>query len=326
MKNQKIVSLYSMQEILDIKFEQTMLPSRYADYLGVQYSSIVTKEHKKEKGQFFTPTEISDFMGKIATKPKTAEISILDPGCGTAILTCSLIENIITKNTTSIELVAYETDYNLFSYTEKSLQHLKKWLNNKNIEFTYRLFASDFILDMGKSIEKIDETFDYIISNPPYFKLPKDDERVLQLTKLVNVQPNIYSLFMVIAVNLLKENGEMIFITPRSFASGQYFNSFRDYFFNKINLKLIHLFKTRSKTFDRDKVLQELLIIKASKSKNTKVIISTSEGLSDIETPITKSLKISKIINLKSKDKTLFLPTSEKEIEIISLFKSWKTS
>lgn len=315
-----------MQEILDIKFEQTMLPSRYADYLGVQYSSIVTKEHKKEKGQFFTPTEISDFMGKIATKPKTAEISILDPGCGTAILTCSLIENIITKNTTSIELVAYETDYNLFSYTEKSLQHLKKWLNNKNIEFTYRLFASDFILDMGKSIEKIDETFDYIISNPPYFKLPKDDERVLQLTKLVNVQPNIYSLFMVIAVNLLKENGEMIFITPRSFASGQYFNSFRDYFFNKINLKLIHLFKTRSKTFDRDKVLQELLIIKASKSKNTKVIISTSEGLSDIETPITKSLKISKIINLKSKDKTLFLPTSEKEIEIISLFKSWKTS
>jgi len=313
-----------MQEILDIKFEQTMLPSRYADYLGVQYSSIVSKEHKKEKGQFFTPTEISDFMGKIATKPKTSEISILDPGCGTAILTCSLIENIINKSTTSIELVAYETDYNLFSYTEKTLQHLKKWLNNKNIEFTYKLFASDFILDMGKSIEKIDETFDYIISNPPYFKLPKDDERVLQLTKLVNVQPNIYSLFMVVAVNLLKENGELIFITPRSFASGQYFNSFRDYFFNKINLKLIHLFKTRSKTFDRDKVLQELLIIKASKPKNTKIIISTSEGLSDIETSITKSLKISEIINLKSKDKTLFLPTSKKEIEIISLFKSWK--
>jgi len=315
-----------MQEILDLKFEQTILPSRYADYLGVQYSSIISKGHKKVNGQFFTPTEISDFMGKIASKPKSNEIAILDPGCGTAILTCSLIENIISKSTTSIELVAYETDFNLFSYTEKSLQYLKKWLNNKNINFKYRLFASDFILDMGKSIGKDKETFDYIISNPPYFKLPKNDQRVLLLKNIVKVQPNIYSLFMVIAVNLLKNNGEMIFITPRSFASGQYFNSFRNYFFNKVNLKLIHLFKTRSKTFDRDKVLQELLIIKASKTKNTKITISTSEGLKDIENPITNSLKLSDILNLKSKDQTLFLPTSKKEIEIISLFKSWKNN
>lgn len=309
-----------MQKMLDIKFEKLILPSKYADYLGVQYTSIVSKEHKKEKGQFFTPTQISDFMGSIASKPKSPNISILDPGCGTAILTCSLIENIINTKTESIDLVAYESDYNLITYTEKSLQNLKEWLNAKKIEFTYQLFANDFILDIGKSKEK----FDYVISNPPYFKLAKNDERVLQLKSIVNVQPNIYTLFMAISVDLLKENGEMIFITPRSFASGQYFNSFRDYFFSNINLSFIHLFKTRSKTFDRDKVLQELLIIKATKSKNNTVIISTSEGLKDIFTPLTNVLKTDEIINLKTKDKTLFLPTSDKEIQIISLFKSWK--
>lgn len=70
---------------------------------------------------------------------------------------------------------------------------------------------------------------------------------------------------------------------PRSFASGQYFNSFRDYFFKNININFIHLFKTRSETFDRDSVLQETLILKGRKDKLKQVIVSTSEGLKDIK-------------------------------------------
>ena len=74
--------------------EKTILPSEFADSLGLQYTATVTKEHKKEEGQFFTPKEISSFMGNIASEPTSKNISILDPGCGTAILTCSLIEKI----------------------------------------------------------------------------------------------------------------------------------------------------------------------------------------------------------------------------------------
>ena len=76
----------------NIKFEE--LPSQFADFLGINYTSTVTKEHKKEEGQFFTPQEIANFMGKIAYKSNSKNISILDPGCGTAILTCALIENL----------------------------------------------------------------------------------------------------------------------------------------------------------------------------------------------------------------------------------------
>jgi len=313
-----------MKKDIKIEIKRDWLPSEYADYLGVVYSNSVSKEHKKTKGQFFTPTEISDFMGKVSTNKNLSEISILDPGCGTGILTCSLIENLINKKTRIIRLVAYETDFNLFKYTEKSLQYLKKWLNSRNIEFTYLLFANDFIVDMAISFQNTIEKFDYIISNPPYFKLAKNDKRVLLLKNVVDVQPNIYSLFMVVSVNLLKENGEMVFITPRSFASGQYFNSFRDYFFNNVNIELIHLFKTRNKTFNRDKVLQELLIIKATKQKINKTVISTSEGLNDISKSIIRHIRFENIINLNTKDKTLFLPTTEREIEIINLFKAWK--
>ncbi len=39
------------------------LPSHYADRLGVLYAKTVTTQHKKDNGQFFTPTAIAQFMG-----------------------------------------------------------------------------------------------------------------------------------------------------------------------------------------------------------------------------------------------------------------------
>lgn len=315
-----------MQTTLEIEKNIDTLPSKYADILGVKYTSIVSKEHKKGKGQFFTPTAISNFMGSIASKPKSKNITILDPGCGTAILTCALVENLIEFELNSIQLVAYETDITLFPYTEQSLQHLKKWTKEKGVKFSYTFLTSDFIEDMANSMENHIETFDYIISNPPYFKLAKDDKRVKLLQNLVKGQPNIYSFFLAVSVNLLKKNGELIYIIPRSFASGQYFNSFRDYFFNNINLNFIHLFKSRSETFDRDSVLQETLILKGNKDNSTEVIISTSEGLKDIQEPLQKTFNISDLIDLKSKAKILHLPTTEYEENVIQLFKSWKNN
>lgn len=315
-----------MQTRLEIWSDFDMLPSRFADLLGVEYSFSVSKEHKKERGQFFTPAVISSFMGNIASEPRSKNIRILDPGCGTAVLSCSLIERLVQYNLESIELVAYETDFMLFPYIEKSLQNLKRWLKEKNIGFKYTLLVNDFIEDMANALDEHEDSFDYIISNPPYFKLSKDDKRIKLFEKQVKGQPNIYSFFMAVSVNLLKKEGEFIFIVPRSFASGQYFNSFRDYFFSHISLNYVHLFKSRSKTFDRDKVLQETLILKGSKTISRKVVISTSEGLKDLKAPIIKEYDLKEIIDLKSKAKILHLPTSEFEEEVMLLFKSWKNN
>lgn len=311
--------------VLEIEKNIDCLPSKYADVLGVKYTSTVSKEHKKGKGQFFTPTAISNFMGSIASPPKK-NISILDPGCGTAILSCALVENLIEFGLNSIHLVAYETDITLFPYTEKSLQRLKNWTKENGVKFSYTLLTSDFIEDMAKSMENHIETFDYIISNPPYFKLAKDDRRVKLLQNLIKGQPNIYSFFLAVSVKLLKKDGELIYIVPRSFASGQYFNSFRDFFFNNIDLNFIHLFKSRSETFNRDNVLQETLILKGAKDGLKKVVVSTSEGLKDIKNPLQKTYDINDLIDLNSKAKILHLPTTVYEENVIKLFKSWENN
>lgn len=306
------------------------LPSKFADRLGIYYTQQVTTKHKKDNGQFFTPTEIARLMASYCDLTKTT-IRILDPGCGTAILTCALIEHLVeTRNDIElIDLVAYETDPDLISFSQKTLTYLKKWLLEKGIKFQYLLHIHDFILDNAKALKENynGELFDLIISNPPYFKLAKDDEKTIAAKELVSGQPNIYSIFMGIAAKLLSENGELIFITPRSFASGNYFKAFRELFFNTVQIDKIHLFNSRKDTFNRDSVLQETVVIKAIREEinpNKNVLVSSSIGIKDIFEPTIKYFNSSELIDLNSKEKILHLPTSDKEENILNMVSTWQ--
>ncbi|MBA3986479.1 MAG: N-6 DNA methylase [Bacteroidota bacterium] len=314
------------------------LPADYADRLGVIYTSKVTKEHKKENGQYFTPVEISRFMGELAGESGKT-IKILDPGCGIGILSCALIEKLIIKfNIEKIELTVYETDSNVLPYTEATLNYLNTWLKTKNICLEKKILTDDFILANAAALEDSNislfgeitfNKFDFIISNPPYFKLSKEDKRTKAAEKLVSGQPNIYAFFMGISARLLNETGQLIFITPRSFASGNYFRTFRKYFFLNTTIQQIHLFVSRKDTFNRDSVLQETMILKAIKSKKeikneSKIIISSSFGMLDLSEPKIKLYNQSELIDLTSTEKILHLPTTDYEEEIVNLFKSWK--
>lgn len=309
------------------------LPSEYADRLGIYYTKQVTQKHKKESGQFFTPTPIAHLMASFCDLTGNI-LRILDPGCGTAVLTCALIEHLTEQNNNIefIDLVAYETDPELISFSQETLSHLKKWLQLKGVRFQYLLHIHDFILDNAKALQRTSQNqdnFDIIISNPPYFKLAKDDEKTIAAKELVSGQPNIYSIFMGIASKLLNENGELIFITPRSFASGNYFKAFRELFFNTVQIDKIHLFNSRKDTFNRDSVLQETVIVKAIKSAinpNKQVTVSSSVGIKDISEPTIKYFPSSELIDLNSKEKILHLPTNDKEESILDLVTSWENN
>lgn len=313
----------------DIEHFTNELPSEYADRLGIYYSKQVTTKHKKENGQFFTPMPIARLMASYCNLSITS-IRILDPGCGTAILTCALLERLVETNANIeiIDLIAYETDPELISFSQKVLNYLKNWLFDKGVKLQYLLHIYDFILDNSKALrEKYNgEQFDLIISNPPYFKLSRDDEKTIAAKELVSGQPNIYSIFMGIAAKLLAEKGELIFITPRSFASGNYFKAFREFFFNTVQIDKIHLFNSRKDTFNRDNILQETVVIKAineSIDPNKKVLVSSSLGIKDIFEPSIKCFISSELIDLNSKEKILHLPTSNKEESILKLVSFW---
>ena len=132
-----------MSKIVNIEPFNQELPSEFADRLGVYYTQQVTTAHKKTNGQFFTPTPIARLLSSFCDISKT-KIRILDPGCGTAILSCVLIEHLIEVQTgiEQIESVAYETDLELIPYSQKALEYLKQWLLNKGIQFKYILHCN----------------------------------------------------------------------------------------------------------------------------------------------------------------------------------------
>ena len=307
-------------------------PTSYADRIGILYSAVRSDEFKKKNGQFFTPPDISHFMSSLSDF-KGDDVKILDPGTGIGILSLSLIETLVTNNKKikKIELVAYETDSKLINYTQESFSYLKKWLKNRKIKFDYILRANDYISDNKYVLNGKENVgiYDIVISNPPYFKLSNSDERVKSVKQIIHGQANIYSLFLYLSARLLKNNGELIFIIPRSFTSGLYFKAFREKFFEMISLKKIHIFGSRKLAFNRDEVLLENIIIQGVKNnnlQNSTIEISNSNGTLDLAHLRKRIFFASDLIDLNSEHKILHIPsTTEEELAIIK-FKEWKNN
>lgn len=316
-------------------------PSIFADTLGIEYAKSSNDSHKKVFGQYLTPVEVAAFMASLASKRESSSIKILDPGIGSGVLSISLVEFIIEnyKNVSLIHLVGYEIDSGLMTVSRTAFEYLAKWAQKKGVSFTYAIRFKDFVLDKAYVLDdrpslfcdlhcdQKDEIFDIIISNPPYFKIAKDDPRARAASKVVYGQPNIYALFMAISSRMLNHDGELIFITPRSYASGPYFRSFRDFFFSEVVPIQFHLFNSRTEAFDRDAVLQENLIVHAKKNGKKhdaiKVTISVSNGSLDIKSCFSRTLPLIRVIDSSSLNKIVFLPTTEADDRILSVVDSW---
>ena len=329
-----------MSVTLEIKSIVDEQPSNFADRMGQIYAQTVTTQHKKDNGQFFTPTKIAHFMANLAKK-SMSKLKILDPGCGTAILSISLIEELVKETSTDlkeIELVVFETDQDVLPYTQFAIDYLEKWLKQYNVKLISKINTNDFVLENKDCFEKnatlffepLNGTFDIVISNPPYFKIAKEDKRAVVAKSVVWGQPNIYSIFLMVAARLLKQGGELIFITPRSFTSGNYFRAFRETFLQEIKIQQIHLFGSRRDAFDRDNVLQETLILKGTKQKmnghSSSILVTHSNGIKDIDNYTENFYRIDELIDLNSKEKIIHLPTNETDDNVIKLFKSWPAS
>jgi adenine-specific DNA-methyltransferase len=316
-------------------------PTEFAERIGRWYASLVPAEHKKRFGQYFTTVEVADFMASLC-QAKHEMIRILDSGAGAGVLACALAEHLasLRDRPSKLVIVAYETDATLFAVLEKSLSFLQCQLKKHGVAVIFAIRNEDFIM---KNAEALDESlklfpdqtedFDIVICNPPYFKLSKSDPRAKAADAVVHGQPNIYALFMAVAAYMLAPDGDFIFITPRSFASGPYFRLFRERFFAKMRPERIHTFISRTEAFDRDDILQENMIMKArrldgwlSKLKDTPILISSSNGASDLSTIKPRKVPLESVFDVASFDKVLRIPVSEEEEEIVRFIHAWPGS
>lgn len=311
------------------------LPSAYAARLASHYATSASDAHKKAHGQFFTPLVLAQHLASLTTA-FGPELRLLDPGIGTGVLTCALVEHLAatTPDLTTLWLDGYELDEGVQPYAQAALDYLAEWLEARDIQCHARLLPVDFIeahAEIWTFPLAPAPVYDLVIANPPYFKLAAADPRNALARHRQLDQPNIYALFLVQAALLTRPGGELLFLIPRSFCSGPYFERFRRFFFEHLRLDVVHLFHSRSKAFEKDAVLQENLLLKATCRQSTPgvppdyaVRIVASEAGHDAAAAPGLEYPVQELVDFGSREQVLFLPTSEAERTLLADFKLWR--
>ncbi len=200
-----------------------------------KYIDDMPKKERKKYGQFFTSKETARFMAGLYTISESLpKVRILDAGAGSGILSCALLERLewITSIQT-IELTCYENDdkilgllrENLYAYQKNSKKDIQINIITDNYITSQYL---DFNHMLGGKLEP--EKYDFVIGNPPYMKIPKDAPEATAMPEVCYGAPNLYFIFAAMGLFNLDDDGEMVYIIPRSWTSGAYFKRFRQYF------------------------------------------------------------------------------------------------
>src|SRR5947209_2898541 len=287
-------------------------PVEYAARLAGRYAAAAIDSERRDFGQFFTPLAVARMMARLAMPRDAASLRVLEPGAGNAILTSALCEA-LPASVQRIHIDAFEIHPVLADVCRDALGYASRWLDDRGVQCTFNVHRADFVLASASRLssrlfDEPHDAYDIAISNPPYFKLQKHDPRALAVSDMVHGQPNIYAIFMAIMAASLRKDGTMVTITPRSFTAGDYFKRFREVLFANVVPDAIHLFRSRRDAFRADEVLQENLIVRARRrppDSASRVAISTSAGISDLERSTIREAPLASVVDLKSRDFTI---------------------
>jgi adenine-specific DNA-methyltransferase len=261
-------------------------------------------------------------MASLFTLPCKEVIRILDPGAGSGILTAALIERLQTlPDCLRIEITCYETDSDVLPLLRANLEYIQ---SVSKIEIWMRIIETNYITsqsdDFSASLmaNNCPPKYDLIIGNPPYFKLPKDSPEASSMSEVCYGAPNIYFLFAAMSLFNLQEEGEMVYIIPRSWTSGAYFSRFRHYIAENSRITDMHLFTSRNKVFDKEDVLQETMILKLRKTKDFVPFVRVTSSADSDHFDEIMPLPVPYNIVMSGDERYVYLVTSQTEIDVLT--------
>ncbi|WP_236966801.1 Eco57I restriction-modification methylase domain-containing protein [Mannheimia varigena] len=254
-----------------------------------------TLKNKEKFAQFMTPSVIADYMASLFNGNEKGK-SLLDCGAGIGSLTIATL----TKKPNFEKVDCWEIDPIMVEY----LTTTTKGLNAK-------IYNSNFLQDAVELIKTQGVTYDYIITNPPYKKIGSSSKE-RELLRSVGIETvNLYSAFIALSILLLKKEGQIVAIIPRSFCNGVYYKSFRELILRNCSIDYIHSFESRNSLFSDDNVLQENIIIKLSKNQqSSKVIISHSNN-DDFSKTVKNKVDFSKVVLPNDENKFIRIPKDD---------------
>jgi len=252
------------------------------------------RKHKALLGQYLTPISVAKYMASLIDLESAEEVKLLDPGAGQGSLGIAAAEFIWNRdNKKRVSLDSFEMDKTITGMLRKNLETAQELYH-----FQFSVYEEDYIQssvnDIGWNVQK---KYTHVVMNPPYQKMATRSlhHRLLEDIGINTV--NLYSAFVWLALEMVKPDGQVIAIIPRSFCNGTYYRPFREYILKKASIEHIHVFESRTDAFKDDSVLQENIIIALRKERtqsNVKVSWSSDTSLNDYHEKTVKMNEIAK--------------------------------
>lgn len=198
----------------------------------------VKQSTKNKFGQYFTPEVVANFMVEMADVSNDSKI--LEPSCGEGVFLK------ILQQKGFYDFTAYEID---------------ECLAQEYWQVRHESFVS----------AKIEKKFDLIIGNPPYIRWKNLEENLKKelssnpiWNKYFNSLCDYLYIFILKSIELLNENGQLIFICPEYWMNTTHSISLRNYMVSNGYFEEIYHF---NETPIFDKVTVSIVIFKFVKSK-----------------------------------------------------------
>jgi len=259
--------------------------------MSLEYSVIsrsitknLNKRIKKNNGIYFTPPKTIlkniDFLNPYLQQIK----SVLEPSCGSCEYITKL-DNLFNLDFTCIE--KNEEIYNQIKTYEKD-----------NI----KILNIDFIN------YDIENKFDLIIGNPPYFVIQKNIVSS-EYYEYFEGRPNIFIIFIIKSLKMIKENGILSFVLPYSFINSSYYNKARKYIYT--NYKILNIIDCKDDNYIETKqetivfIIQNILPLDKENDKfsiniNDNIIFGCEDNIKKIRELYSNSTTLKKLgFNIK---------------------------
>ena len=208
-------------------------------------------EKKKQFGIVYTPEVIVNYM--VSLLPTLESVKICDPSCGNGEFLVNIAGKIFQymkqcKSLRTIENYYYSLK-NLtgFDIDETALLECRERLN-----YLARQYQFNSINWNLKKIDAINQkswtsevsNYDTVIGNPPYVRIQHlGTERRIAIENgnwnLMTGCTDLYILFFEMGLNLLKNGGNLVYITPNSWMKSQFGKNLRENLSKKHDLNFV---------------------------------------------------------------------------------------
>lgn len=252
-------------------------------YLGNLYTLTLEENERSNKGAFYTPPNIAiEIINKIPSKEQgLRNMKCLDPACGSGVFLVAIIEHLSSSMKISGNAFLNLVESNIIGW---EIDPVAVWMSNVFVSCatSHQQIAAN--REINLVVEQCDSLvtalthtceYDLIIGNPPYGKVKLPEALRNAYKRSLFGHANLYGLFWDLALQLVKKEGIIAFITPTSFMAGEYFKALRELYSQETTPVSFDFISTRKGVFQD--VLQETAISVFRKGKSGSAKCKVSE-------------------------------------------------